>query len=151
MLCSPNGRPPQVGPRWQGIGHDNPTHILDGIGQFLRHLVVGHVALTLLPVEGEIVHADKHSEHVIAAADVAQVVAELSGVHLGPSVGKHLDDVLLQAVEVHLDIGGDGLEGTGAGLVTVVAVVSAKINKIRKMRNFLREKLYLCRRIWKKG
>ena len=47
---------------------------------------------------------DEHREYIVAGIDDRHVVLELGRIHLAAGAAQHLDDVVLQASKVHLDV-----------------------------------------------
>ena len=103
--------------------HTGPVVILDSIHHFASHLTIGDIAFRFFPVVGQIAQMDKHRQHVIFAADDGHVILEFGRVHLASSTGQHADDVVLQALVVHLDVVGHGIIGSRRGPVALAALV----------------------------
>ena len=101
-----------------------PMTGFDGVGHLALHFVVGNVAFILAPVVREVAQMDEHREGIVLATDVMHVVLELSRVHLTTSTTQQADDVILQSLEIHLDIGCDGIVGSRRGPVAAATATA---------------------------
>ena len=81
-----------------------PVSVLDGIHHLARHLTVGDVALVSAPVVAEVAQMDEHRQHVVLRAHHRHVVLESRGIYIASPASQHRDDVIFQALVVHLDI-----------------------------------------------
>ena len=76
----------------------------DGICHLACHLTIGHVTFFLAPVIAQISQVDKCRQHVVLTIDGGHVVLEPGGVNSTTPTCQHIDDIVLQAFIVHVDI-----------------------------------------------
>ena len=65
----------------------------------------------------------QYGQDIVSAVDHMHIILERSCGHRNRLSRKHPDDVILQSIEIHLDIGDDGVIGTGGSPVTAILFV----------------------------
>jgi len=100
-----------------------PIGVLNGIDQFSLYFTVWHVALAVVPVEGQIAQVDEDCEYIILTPDDGHVVLETGGVNVASSACQHFDDVVFQPLVVHLDVRCNSIVCACAGPVAAAAAL----------------------------
>lgn len=88
--------------------------IVDRIYPLLAHLLVRYAASLLLSIVRKVTQMYQISESVVLICNGLKCVLKLLHVHWNTFSGNHLDDVLLDAIEVHHDVILQSLERAGS-------------------------------------
>ena len=89
-----------------------PRCIFYCIQKFIANLFVGNVTLPFVAIVCQISKMNQHREHIIFASHNMHVILELECVDIYTFSRQHTDDIILQSIEIHLDIGDDRVVGS---------------------------------------
>ena len=75
-----------------------------GLHHFLAHLGVRDETFFVVPVVGEVAKVYQDGEDIVFGVNLVHVIGKTCCIHMTSSPCQHVDYVILQAFDVHVDI-----------------------------------------------
>ena len=94
------------------LGQRLPRGCLHSFIHLVRHLFIRDITFLSLIVVGQVAEMNQHGEDIILAPHDMHVIEELRGIYIDMLSGQHTDNVILQPIEIHLNVGDDRVVGT---------------------------------------
>ena len=113
LLIAGNGGFKKVFGILDGLHQGIPCGSLYGVVHFISHLLVRYETFLFITIVSQIAEMDQHGEYIVLAPYRPHIVTEFRCIDIHVFSREHTDDVVLQSVIIHLDVGNHRVVGTG--------------------------------------